>query len=137
LSQYNLDYEVYDVCETAYPILLARKMVDQVDEGLDHGIVGACIVAHDRKKLNGTVSDALVKFGLLQLTFSEMPYSSRISANAIARFSPECDLATSTISSSMQMGSPLCSKWTDTATNGQLFGDVQASVAKLSFPSYS
>jgi len=37
-------------------------------------------------------------------------------ANAVARFSPECDLATSTRSRSIDTGSPSCAKWTVNAT---------------------
>jgi hypothetical protein len=66
-----------------------------------------------------------------------MPNSSRIRANAAARFTPECDWATSTRSSKRQMGSPFCSKWTVTATYALWFGDVHASVPKLKAPSCS
>ena len=71
------------------------------------------------------------------LTFSWIPNVCRTSANAFARFSPVWDMGTSTRSSSIDNGFPSCSRWTVIATKALWFGDVQASVAKLSFPSYS
>ena len=68
------------------------------------------------------------------LTLLDMPNSFRMRAKATARFSPECDLATSTISSNMQIGTPLFSKWTVTATKALWLGEVHASVAKLKAP---
>ena len=68
------------------------------------------------------------------LTLLVIPNLSRIVAKADARFNPECDLATSTRSRSIDTGTPPCSKWTVTATYGLWFGDVHASVAKLRVP---
>ena len=58
-------------------------------------------------------------------------------ANTSARLMPECDFATSTRSSSMEIGVLSCSKWTVNATNALWFGDVHASVAKFRLPLYS
>src|SRR5882724_958130 len=68
----------------------------------------------------------------LKLTLSETLNSWRMSANAAARLTPECDIATSTILRIMHIGTPLFSKWTVTAMNALWFGDVHTSVAKLS-----
>jgi hypothetical protein len=90
----------------------------------------------------------------LMLTLSAIPNSCRIFANAVAKLSPEWDYrmgpsmngnfeswyahtcATSTISNTRHSGVPFRSRWTVSATNALWFGEVHASVAKFSSPSY-
>jgi hypothetical protein len=50
---------------------------------------------------------------------------------------PECDMATSTISRTIHSGTPSFSKWTVTVTNALWFSEVQASVTKFRAPSCS
>jgi hypothetical protein len=68
---------------------------------------------------------------------SLIPNSSRIFANVAARLRPECEHATSTISRSIEIGTPSFSKWTETATYALLLEDVQALVAKFNAPLWS
>jgi hypothetical protein len=79
----------------------------------------------------------LKRYVLKLFTLSLIPNSSRIFANAAARLTPECERATSTISRSIEMGTPLFSKCTVTATYALWFGEVHASVAKLRSPTCS
>jgi hypothetical protein len=66
-----------------------------------------------------------------------MPKSSSIFANAAARLIPECDFATSTISSNIVSGTPFNSRVTVTATYALWLGEVHASVWKFRAPSCS
>jgi hypothetical protein len=68
------------------------------------------------------------------LTLFDMPNTSTIWAKTAARFAPEWDFATSTISSNIQVDMPLLLEWTVTATKALWLGEVHASVAKLKAP---
>ena len=67
-------------------------------------------------------------------TLSLIPKSSRIPANTIAKLKPECKHRTSRRSKSIEIGTPVFSKCTVTATYSLWFGEVHASVVKFIEP---
>ena len=129
--------KIDDMIEATSLVWSTWKTLDQFRQLINHCIIVWCIVASDRKDLPVTRwIEKKFLVGFWQ-TLSKIPKSSRIFANAAARFNPECDFATSTRSRSIHKGMPLFSRWTVTATKALWLGDVHALVAKFSAPSCS
>lgn len=76
-------------------------------------------------------------FSSTLLTLLDILKSFKMEMNASAKLEPICDAATSTISKTIESGLLACSRCTITVTYALWFGDVQASVMKFRWPSYS
>jgi hypothetical protein len=101
------------------PCLIIRtwEQVKELCELLDHGVVIARVITCDAEKLSRGKYSAHSFIAMhVALTLSEIPKSSRIFAKAAANATPECDSATCTMSSNIDMGFPCFSKWMVTTT---------------------
>jgi hypothetical protein len=126
--------------EATGPVCVTGVLIQDATKGVDHGVIGGCIVTGDAQTLDQHVISkhchTLLKITSI-LTLSDIPKSSRIFVNAAAGLRPECNMATSTKSNKMHMGSPLFLKCMVMVINALWLGEVHVSVAKLSSPSCS
>ena len=133
-------HECNDMVEAMWMVCVARVLIQDVTKGVDHGVIGGCIVTDDTQTLDWHVISehccTLLKITSI-LTLSDVLKPSRIFANAAMILRLQYHKATSTKSMKMHMGSPLFSKCTVMAINALWLGEVHMSVAKLSSPSCS
>ena len=133
----------------------ASKLQGKCLQLLNHNIIICSIVAGHAQYLQvSSVTPVIIGMNLFNATFSVNLKSSRTPANAVAISRLVWDwhhvsahaqhnlvcvsltFATSTMSNSIDRGTPLCSKWMENAINALWLGDVQASIMKLNFLSY-